>query len=71
MIVGHGNADQIIPPNAHYAYMQRLFGKMGGVTKTQDFYRYYVFPNATHRGGAGMNEGVLLDLTTSTSTRHA
>ena len=46
MIVSYGNLDQIIPPNGHYNYMQRLFAAMGGVAKTQEFYRYYVFPNA-------------------------
>ena len=56
MIVTYGNLDQIIPPNGHYNYMQRLFDEMGGVQRTQDFYRYYVFPNATHCGGAGMTE---------------
>ena len=59
MIVSYGNLDQIIPPNGHYNYMQRLFARMGGVSKTQDFYRYYVFPNATHCGGAGMTTNVL------------
>jgi feruloyl esterase len=61
MIVSYGNQDQIIPPNGHYNYMQRLFAAMGGVANTQDFYRYYVFPNATHCGGAGMTTNVLFD----------
>jgi feruloyl esterase len=61
MIVSYGNLDQIIPPNGHYNYMQRLFAKMGGVSNTQDFYRYYVFPNATHCGGAGMTTSVLFN----------
>ncbi len=61
MIVSYGNLDQIIPPNGHYNYMQRLFAKMGGVAATQEFYRYYVFPNATHCGGAGMTTQVLFD----------
>jgi feruloyl esterase len=61
MIVSYGNLDQIIPPNGHYNYMQRLFAKVGGVSKTQDFYRYYVFPNAGHCGGAGMTNKVLFD----------
>lgn len=64
MIVTYGNLDQIIPPNGHYHYMQRLFDEMGGVRRTQDFYRYYVFPNATHCGGAGMTESVLLNALT-------
>jgi hypothetical protein len=61
LIASYGNLDQIIPPNGHYNYMQRLFAKMGGVSKTQDFYRYYVFPNATHCGGAGMTNDVLFN----------
>jgi feruloyl esterase len=61
MIVSYGNLDQIIPPNGHYNYMQRLFARMGGVSATQEFYRYYVFPNATHCGGAGMTNAVLFN----------
>jgi feruloyl esterase len=64
MIVTYGNLDQIIPPNGHFNYMQRLFHEMGGVRRTQQFYRYYVFPNATHCGGAGMTESVLLNALT-------
>ena len=65
MIATYGNLDQIIPPNGHYNYMQRLFDEMGGVAATQDFYRYYVFPNATHCGGAGMTESLLFDALTN------
>ena len=65
MIVSYGNADQIIPPNGHYNYMQRLFGEMGGVERTQRFYRYYVFPNASHCGGAGMTESLLFSALTN------
>ncbi|HKE15921.1 MAG TPA: tannase/feruloyl esterase family alpha/beta hydrolase, partial [Kofleriaceae bacterium] len=61
MIVSYGNQDQIIPPNGHFHYMQRLFASMGGVRRTQDFYRYYVFPMASHCGGAGMTNTVLFD----------
>ena len=61
LIASYGNLDQIIPSYGHYNYMQRLFAKMGGVSKTQDFYRFYVFPNATHCGGAGMTTNVLFD----------
>jgi len=61
MLVSYGNQDQIIPYKGHYNYMQRLFSAMGGVPQTQAFYRYYVFPMATHCGGAGMTTQVLLD----------
>lgn len=65
LIASYGNFDQIIPPNGHYNYMQRLFDEMGGVARTQDFYRYYMFPNATHCGGAGMTEAVLFEALTN------
>jgi feruloyl esterase len=45
--------------------MQRLFDEMGGMARTQDFYRYYVFPNATHCGGAGMAETMLFEALTN------
>lgn len=61
ILVAYGNLDQVIPPNGHYNYMQRLFADMGGVSETQEFYRYYVFPNATHCGGAGMSTNLLFD----------
>ena len=61
LIATYGNADQVIPPNGHFKYMQELFGKMGGVDKTQQFYRYYVFPNALHCSGSGMTNDLLLN----------
>lgn len=61
LIATYGNLDQIIPPNGHFNYMQRLFAEMGGVQATQQFYRYFVFPNAAHCGGAGMTESVLVN----------
>jgi hypothetical protein len=61
MIVTYGNADQVIPPNGHFKYMQELFGKMGGVDRTQQFYRYYMFPNALHCSGSGMTNDLLLN----------
>jgi pimeloyl-ACP methyl ester carboxylesterase len=61
LIATYGNADAVIPPNGHFKYMQDLFAKMGGVGKTQEFYRYYVFPNAGHCSGAGMTNNLLFD----------
>jgi feruloyl esterase len=61
MIVSYGNLDQVIPPDGHFDYMQRLFTAMGGVSETQEFYRFYNFPNATHCGGAGMTTDLLFD----------
>jgi hypothetical protein len=64
LIASYGSFDPIIPPNGHYQYMQRLFREMGGVARTQGFYRYFVFPNAAHCGGAGMTESLLFDALT-------
>jgi feruloyl esterase len=61
MLVSYGNQGQIIPYKGHFNYMQRLFTAMGGVPQTQQFYRYYVFPMATHCGGAGMTTDVLFN----------
>ena len=35
--------------------------RWAAVADTQDFYRYYVFPNAQHCGGAGMTTALLLN----------
>lgn len=55
MIATYGNADATIPPNLIYHYYNRLMGEYGGARKTQDFYRFFMFPDAGHCGGAGMN----------------
>jgi hypothetical protein len=55
MIATYGNADQVIPPNLIYHYYNRLMDRYGGARDTQKFYRFFMFPNATHCGGAGMN----------------
>jgi feruloyl esterase len=65
LIASYGNFDQVIPPNGHFNYMQRLFREMGGVARTQQFYRYYVFPNAAHCSGAGMTEALLFNALTN------
>jgi pimeloyl-ACP methyl ester carboxylesterase len=48
MLVSVGNQDQVIPPRAILNYVQRLFEEMGGVKKTQDFYRFFVYPGYQH-----------------------
>jgi hypothetical protein len=54
-IATYGNADQVIPPNGIFHYYNRLMSRFGGAKKTQEFYRFYMFPEATHCGGAGMD----------------
>jgi tannase/feruloyl esterase len=55
MIATYGNADQVIPPNGIFHYYNRLMNRHGGARKAQEFYRFFMFPDATHCGGAGMN----------------
>jgi hypothetical protein len=55
MIATYGNADQVIPPNGIYHYYNRLMNRYDGARETQEFYRFFMFPNATHCGGSGMN----------------
>jgi feruloyl esterase len=55
MIATYGNADQVIPPNLIYHYYNRLMNRYGGARVVQKFYRFFMFPNAAHCGGAGMD----------------
>jgi pimeloyl-ACP methyl ester carboxylesterase len=50
LIASFGNQDQVIPPRGLYNYVQRVFGEMGGVRETQEFYRYFVYPGYSHCG---------------------
>jgi len=56
MIATYGNADQIIPPRGIYHYYDRLMREYQGARRTQEFYRLFIFPDAGHCGGAGMNQ---------------
>ena len=55
LIATYGNADQVIPPNGIYHYYNRLMNKFGGAEHVQQFSRFYMFPDAAHCGGAGMD----------------
>jgi feruloyl esterase len=55
MIATYGNADQVIPPNGIYHYYNRLMRQYQGAKRTQEFYRLFIFPDASHCRGAGMD----------------
>jgi hypothetical protein len=55
-IATYGNADATIPPNLIYHYYNRLMNRYGGAKNTQEFYRFFMFPNAGHCSGSGMNQ---------------
>jgi hypothetical protein len=54
-IATYGNADQVIPPNGIFHYYNRLMNRFNGARNVQEFYRFFLFPDATHCGGAGMD----------------
>jgi hypothetical protein len=61
MIATYGNADQVIPPNGIYHYYNRLMNRYGGARNAQKFYRFFMFPDAAHCGGAGMDTNDLFN----------
>lgn len=55
MLVWHGMADQLIPPNGSIDYYERVVERMGNV---DDFYRLFLAPGVAHcgmKGGAGLD----------------
>jgi tannase/feruloyl esterase len=51
LITYHGWADTTIPSHASIAYYERVLETMGGVSKTQDWYRLFMVPGMGHCGG--------------------
>jgi Tannase and feruloyl esterase len=51
LILWHGWADQAIPPTGTVAYYQAVQDRMGGLARTQQFARLYMFPGVFHCGG--------------------
>jgi len=48
MLVYHGLADTLIPPQGTLNYYNRLTGKMGGDTVVKNFYRLFLVPGMAH-----------------------
>ncbi len=48
IIMYHGLYDDLIPPGGSYNYYDRVLAVMGGEKNTQDFFRFYPVPGATH-----------------------
>lgn len=48
MIIYHGWADAIVPPNRTIAYYEAVVAAMGGLNKTQDFVRLFMVPGMDH-----------------------
>lgn len=48
IIMYHGLYDDLIPPGGSYNYYDRVLAVMGGEKNTQDFFRFYPVPGASH-----------------------
>jgi feruloyl esterase len=48
MIMYHGLADVLIPPQGSINYYNRVANQMGGIASIQGFYRFYLVPGMAH-----------------------
>lgn len=63
ILVLHGLADPLIPPQGTEAYVRRVEEKMGGADRTADFLRLFLVPGADHGlQGPGPKASGLFDL---------
>jgi feruloyl esterase len=53
MIMYHGLADVLIPPQGSINYYNRVANQMGGIGSIQSFYRFYLVAGMTHGLGNG------------------
>lgn len=63
VIITHGLADQILPPQGTVSYYEQVVARMGGAAKTAEFARLFLVPGADHgfRGaGASPSPAALL-----------
>jgi len=53
MLMYHGLADVLIPPQGSINYYNRVATQMGGLAAIQSFYRFFLIPGMTHGIGNG------------------
>ena len=53
MLMYHGLADVLIPPQGSINYYNRVANQMGGIASIQSFYRFFLIPGMTHGIGNG------------------
>jgi hypothetical protein len=51
LLMYHGLADNLIAPQGSDNYYQRVMAAMGGLSNTQQFFKYYQIPGFGHDGG--------------------
>ena len=57
LLMYHGLADILIPPQGSANYYTRAANQMGGFVATQKFYRLFMIPGMSHCGGVGSVNG--------------
>lgn len=66
LIMYHGLADVLIPPQGSINYYNRVANQMGGMASVQNFYRFYLIPGMGHSFSNGTsNPAVVLPLPTN------
>jgi hypothetical protein len=58
LLMAHGMADQLIPPQGTLNYYTEVTSRMGGLAETQEFFRYFEIPGMAHCRGNGSAPGV-------------
>jgi feruloyl esterase len=58
LLMYHGLADQLIPPQGSVRYYTRVADTMGGFASIQDFYRFLLVPGMGHCTGVGSVGGL-------------
>ncbi|UVO07914.1 tannase/feruloyl esterase family alpha/beta hydrolase [Pectobacterium polonicum] len=48
LLMYHGLADVLIPPQGSLHYYEQVMARMGGVAAVQSFYRFYTIPGMSH-----------------------
>jgi feruloyl esterase len=48
LLVYHGLADVLVPPQGTINYVNRVAAQMGGMSAIQSFYRFYLVPGMSH-----------------------
>lgn len=58
MLVYHGLADELVPPQGSFHYYRALEARMGGERAVDPFYRLFTIPGMGHCAGVGTVNGV-------------
>jgi feruloyl esterase len=62
LIMTSGSVDSIVPTHATLDYYERVIKHVGGLAKTQSFFKFYIIPGMAHGGGPGVQPPSLIEL---------